>query len=67
MKSKLIILNYVLGKLYEPFSDPHRLDDLEIRAQGDKNAQKLLHVVKFADVFVARLSGDDKILERKHR
>ena len=64
---KFIILNYVLSQLYKSFSDPHRLNYLEIRAESDKHAQKLLYVVKFADVLVARLLGDNKILQGEHR
>ena len=53
--SEFIVLNYVFRQFYEALADPEGLNDLEIGAKSDENAQKLLHVVKFADVFVSGL------------
>ena len=64
---KFIILYNILCKLDQSFSDPEGLYDLEIGAQGDQHAQKLLYVMKFADIFIAGLAGDDEILEGEHR
>ena len=60
---KFVVLNYVFCKLYKSFADPHGLNYFEVRAQGNKYAQELLYVVKFADVFITGLFGDDKILQ----
>ena len=53
---KLIVFHNILRKLYEPLPYPHRLDYLEIGAQGDKHAQKLVDVVKLAYVLVPALA-----------
>ena len=63
---KLVVLDYILRHFDEPFSYPHRLDDLEVGAQSDKDAQKLLYVVKFADVFISGLFGYDEAFQRQY-
>ena len=60
-----VILNYVLCHFNEALANPEGFDYFEIRAKRDKYAQKLLNVMEFADVFVSRLLGDDKILQRE--
>ena len=67
MKLEFVVFNYIFRQLDQLVSDPKGLDDLKIGAQGDQYAQKLLHVMELADVFIARLLGDYEILERQHR
>ena len=64
--SDFVVLYYVFSELYELFSYPKRFDNFKIRAKCDQDAQKLLYVVKFANVFVSRLLGDYEILEIEH-
>ena len=59
---EIVVSDDVFGKSDQLFTDPQRLYDLEIGAKGDQNAEKLLYVVKFANVFVSWLSGYDEIL-----
>ena len=64
---EIVVFDDVFSESDQLFSDPQGLDDLEIGAKGDQNAEKLLDAVKFADVLVARFLGDDKVLERENR
>lgn len=61
--SEFVVFYYVFSQFYEPLTYPEGLDYLEIRAQSDEYAQKLLYVMKFANVFVARLFGYYEIFE----